>query len=201
MSTRIDRTSRKESSTHIIYIVLDSSAPWSLYGEPSELTQRTQRVYTATATIRPSLSRVQSTARAPNMPVYGYTSAVGAIGQAMGITVRTARHAHALMSLNLQQKQQQPSSSSSSNADGTSNAIANRKEHRGTVLFSARLVHLPEITTLLSRYVIFPRSFSRKNGPRGQWGPARGSHGPPLPLLVPRGDVSVSKVLTDRWNC
>lgn len=27
--------------------------------------------------------------------LYGYTSAVGAIGQAMGITVRAPRHAHA----------------------------------------------------------------------------------------------------------
>ena len=100
----------------------------------------------------------------------------------------------ALMSLNLQQQQQQqqPAASSqelnanyytsrnSSNSNVGSKQrycldsdwtrrpqTATRSRARGTVLFSARLLHLPEITTLLSQYVISAVVLSHERTGRG----------------------------------
>lgn len=124
--------------------------------------------------------------------LYGYTSAVGAIGQAMGITVRAPRHAHACVdvtepaaaaaattsSQELNANYYTRRNSSNSNvgskqqycldSDWTRRPqTATRSRARGTVLFSARLLHLPEITTLLSQYVISAVVLSHERTGRG----------------------------------
>lgn len=129
--------------------------------------------------------------------VYGYTSAVGAIGQAMGITVRAPRHAHACVDVTepaaanagYTQQQQRRRAGSSSNARAAGE-LADRKEQRAGSRSRARAPHRSLFCTpaapsrdyhLIIAICNLPGgSFSRKNGPRDNGGPARDSHEGPL---------------------